>query len=124
MKPAEPIPLPIAWKPSKLTGTSRSAAVTTAFATPEKTALTVRPGVTPLPTASMTARNGVPISTSPTSGAMTSPTTVVTMVPGDSGVPIERNQAAPLARMCGMFERVSTLLTIVGLEPEPAISPG
>ena len=64
---------------------SRFAPAATAFATPEKTAFTVRPGATPLPTASMTARNGVPISTSPTSGAMTSPTTVVTMVPGDSG---------------------------------------
>jgi len=42
------------------------------------------------------------------------------MVPGDSLVPIERNQSAPRARMCGMFDSVSTLLTSVGLGPLPS----
>ena len=91
--------------------------MTTGLATPENTALTVRPCATPLPTASMTARSGVPSSTSPTSGATTSPTTVATIVPGDSAVPIERNQSAPSARMCGTFDSVSTLFTSVGFGP-------
>ncbi len=94
----------------------------TAFATPENTAFTVRPGASPLPTASMTSHNAVPISTSPTSGAITSPTTVVTTVPGDSGVPIDLNQSAPRARMWGTFDRVSTLLTNVGFDPYSANS--
>ncbi len=67
----------------------------TALATPENTAFTLRPGSVPLPTASITARSGVPSSTSPTSGATTSPTTVATIVPGDSAVPIPRNHSAP-----------------------------
>src|SRR6187431_3310364 len=91
----------------------------TGLATPENTALTVRPGAAPLPTASITAPSGVPSSTSPTSGATTSPTTVATTVPGDSAVPIERNQSGPLARMCGTFDSVSTLFTSVGFGPPP-----
>ena len=93
--------------------------MTTGLATPENTALTDRPGVVPLPTASMTSPNSVPSSTSPTSGAMTSPTTVATIVPGDSKVPIERNHSGPRARMCGTLASVSTLLTRVGFGPPP-----
>src|SRR3954454_5476275 len=112
MKPPAPIPEPAAVKPSYDMGTDRS--VTTALATPENTALTDRPAPSPLPTASITSPNGVPNSTSPTSGATTSPTTVATRFPGDSAVPIERNQSAPRARIHGTFDNVSTLFTRVG----------
>src|SRR3954462_13904170 len=114
MKPPAPIPEPAAVKPSYDIGTDRS--VTTGLATPENTALTERPAPRPLPTASITSPNGVPNSTSPTSGATTSPTTVATKFPGDSGVPIERNQSAPRARMCGTLDSVSTLFTKVGFD--------
>ena len=67
------------------------------------------------PDASSTALNGVPHSTSSTPQRCTSPTIVTITVPGDSGVPIERNQLAPFARMCAAAASVSTLSTTVGL---------
>src|SRR5436853_34583 len=109
MNPAAPIADPTAAKPSYDNGTCRS--VTTGFDTPEKTAFTVRPSPTPLPTAVITSPSVVPSSTSPTSGATTSPTTVQTTLPGDSGVPSVRCQSAPRTRIHGMLHRVSTLLT-------------
>ena len=95
--------------------------VTNGAATPGSTAFTVRPAPTPEPTASITSPSGVPSSTSPTSGAMTSPTTVQMMVPGDSGVPRERNQSTPRARIVGTLLSVSTLLTSVGLAVGPSL---
>jgi hypothetical protein len=57
-------------------------------------------------------------------GWRTSPDSVKTIVPGESSVPNPRNQSAPLARMCGTFDSVSTLLTAVGLgEPGDRKSP-
>src|SRR5581483_8058623 len=78
----------------------------------------------PEPTASMTAESGVPSSISPTSGATTSPTTVTTMVPGDSAVPMLRNQSAPLAMMWGTLLSVSALLTRVGFDSARPRRPG
>ena len=57
----------------------------------------------------------MPSSISPTKGAATSPTTVATVVPGDSAVPIDRNQSAPSRTMRGTWASVSTLFTSVGL---------
>src|SRR4051794_21463216 len=99
-------------KPSYDTGTVMS--VTNGAATPGSTAFTERSAPTPDPTASITSPSGVPSSTSPTSGATTSPVTVHTMVPGDSAVPRDRNHSAPRARIAGTLLRVSTLLTSVG----------
>src|SRR5688500_13722822 len=124
VNPAAPMPLPIAWHPPAVVGTSIGPPVTTAFARPENTALTSSPGAVPLPTAALTSRSGVLSSTAPTSGATTSPTTVVTTIPGDSAVPIDRNHSAPLARMWGTFDRVSTLLTRVGFGPPVASERG
>ncbi len=39
---------------------------------------------------------------------------VQTIVPGDSGVPTERNQSAPSAMIAGTLANVSTLLARVG----------
>src|SRR5437762_602439 len=112
-KPHEPMPDRTAWKPSYDMGMLMS--VTTAFATPDNTALIVRPGATPPPTMSMTSPNGVPSSTSATPGRTTSPVTVHTTLPGDSAVPIDRCQSAPCSRIHGTLDSVSTLLTRVGL---------
>src|SRR3954449_3227556 len=111
MNPPAPMPDPAAAKPSYDSGVDRS--VTTRLATPENTAFTVRPSPTPLPTASITSPSGVPSSISPTSGAITSPTTVHTRLPGDCAVPRERYQSAPRVMIHGTFDRVSTLLTSV-----------
>ena len=64
----------------------------------------------------MSSMSGVPISTSTTVGVTTSPTTVQTIGPGDSSVPIDRYHSGPRARMCGTLDNVSTLLTSVGLD--------
>src|SRR5690349_10507382 len=105
-------------KPSYDTGMLMS--VTNGAATPGSTAFTDRPAPTPEPTTSITSPSGVPSSTSPTSGATTSPATVHTIVPGDSGVPRERNQSTPRARIAGTLLSVSTLLTSVGLAVGPS----
>ena len=63
----------------------------------------------------MSSMSGVPISTSTTVGRTTSPTTVQTIGPGDSSVPIDRYHSGPRARMWGTLASVSTLLTSVGL---------
>lgn len=97
--------------------------MTTALATPENTALIERPSGMPLPTASMTARSGVPSSTSPTSGATTSPTTVATVLPGDAAVLMVRNHSAPRTSRWATVTRVSTLFTSVGLGPLRPASP-
>src|SRR3954468_16409202 len=86
----------------------------TGLATPEKQPShdrAVSPGP---PAAAMTSAKAVPMSTSTTQGTATSPTTVQMSMPGDSAVPIERNQSAPRARMNGTLASVSTLLTAVG----------
>src|SRR3954468_24237292 len=113
MKPHEPMPERAVWNPSYDMGMVMS--VTAALATPDSTALTVRPGATPPPTVSMTSPSGVPSSTSATPGLTTSPVTVHTTLPGDSGVPIDRCQSAPCSMIHGTFDSVSTLLTSVGL---------
>ena len=41
------------------------------------------------------------------------------VVPGLFSVPNERNQLAPFATMCGTWEKVSTLLTVVGIPNAP-----
>src|SRR4029450_267135 len=64
----------------------------------------------------MTSPRGVPISTSPTPGRTTSPTTVATMHPGDSAVPSDRCHSGPRASTWVAETSVSTLLTTVGLE--------
>ena len=61
----------------------------------------MEPSATPPPTESITSPSGVPSSISLTPGLTTSPTTVHTCVPGDSSVPIERNQSAPRRRIVG-----------------------
>src|SRR5262245_5476004 len=116
MKPAAPMPLPMAWNPSYDSATSRSAAGTTGLVTPENTALISRPGGGPPDSSSITWRKGVPSSTSSTAALRTSPTTVATTWPGDPAVPIVRYQAAPRARMSGTLAIVSMLLTSVGLD--------
>ena len=73
-----------------------------------------RPGATPPPTSSITSRSRLPIATSPTPGRSTSPVTVTTIVPGDSGVPTDRNQPAPFSMIAGTFASVSTLFARTG----------
>src|SRR5919106_2107283 len=87
----------------------------TGLATPEKTAFQLRPGSGPPAGPLSRAERRVPISTSATTGRATSPTTVATTVPGDGGVPMVRNHSGPRARIHGTLERVSALLTSVGL---------
>ena len=93
---------------------SKALAGSTGLETPENAAFSVRFGSAP-PHQSMTSASGVPSSTSWTPGTHTSPTTVTTTVPADSGVPIERYHVAPRARMWAAAANVSTLLTSVGL---------
>jgi hypothetical protein len=66
---------------------------------------------------SMTCHSGVPMATSPTRWRLTSLVKVHTTVPGDSGVPVERNHSAPWATMSGTLAIVSTLLTNAGPAP-------
>src|SRR5882762_5697260 len=87
----------------------------TGLATPEKTAFHVRPGRGPPAGPLRKVESRVPISTSVTTGWATSPTTVATMVPGDDAVPMVRNHCGPRARIQGTLDRVSALLTSVGL---------
>ena len=49
----------------------------------------------------------------------TLPTSENTLVPGESSVPIPRNQSAPLSMIRGTFAKVSTLLMIVGQSQSP-----
>ena len=94
--------------------------------TPVSTALTARSSAGPPAICSMASRTVVPMASSPTPGRRTSPVTVHTMVPGDSGVPSSRNQSAPRATMWVTCARVSTLSTRAGgatvSGPGPAIS--
>ncbi len=86
-----------------------------ALATPETTAFTCRPGRGPPPTSSITSRSGVPRGTSPTPWRRVFPVTVHTIVPGDSSVPMVRNQAGPRATMRATLASVSVLLTSAGV---------
>lgn len=70
----------------------------------------------------MSTRKGVPISTSTSPGKRTCPRIVYTLVPGQVGVPKERNQAAPRRRMSGTLARVSTLFTTVGFPQRPWVT--
>src|SRR5256885_5231672 len=87
----------------------------TGLATREKAAFQVRPGSGPPAGPFSRAERRVPISTSATTGRLTSPATVATTVPGDDGVPIVRNHSGPRARIQGTLDSVSALLTSVGL---------
>src|SRR2546423_12585184 len=87
----------------------------TGLAAPENTAFQVRPGSGPPAGPWRRAESRVPISTSVTTGRATSPTTVASTVPGDDGVPSVRNHWGPRARIQGTLDRVSALLTRVGL---------
>src|SRR5687767_14383586 len=115
MKPAAPRPVPQAVKSSYVIGRSKRDGSTTGLATPENTAFHVRPDSGPPAGPRRRAERRVPISTSATTGLATSPTTVATTVPGDDGVPSVRNHWGPRARIHGTLERVSALLTSVGL---------
>jgi len=56
----------------------------------------------------------VPIGTSKLPGRWTCPVTEKTLVPPLLGLPISRNQRAPLRRMVGTEARDSVLLIVVG----------
>src|SRR5262245_18983344 len=114
MKPAAPRPDPAAAIASYVSGVSNLAAGSTALATPDTAATSRWPATGPPPTSSMTRCNDVPIGTSPTASRIVAPVIVHTIVPGDSGVPTDRNQSGPCTRMPGMLAMVSVLLTSVG----------
>ena len=62
----------------------------------------------------MTSRSGVPICTSPTPWRWVRPVIVHTIVPGDSSVPMVRNQSGPRPTMRATLASVSVLLTRAG----------
>ena len=62
---------------------------------------------------------GVPIGTSNTPGAVTSPLTPTNFIPADPLRPDGLYQSTPFTRICGTKAKVSTLLTTVGLPQRP-----
>ena len=88
----------------------------TPLATPDSTALIVRPGLGPPATRSIASPNGAPSSSSATPACCTSPTTVAIATPGDWAVPMLRYQSAPRPRIGTTLASVSTLFTSVGFE--------
>ncbi len=100
--------------------------MSTGFDTPENTALHRAARGAGRRTRSMTSRSGgAHLDLDARRRGATSPDTVQITLPGDSRVPIERNQSGPRATMWVTVASVSTLFTSVGLAvagPPPAAS--
>src|SRR5437763_14358832 len=88
----------------------------TPLATPDSTALIVRPDLGPPATRSITLPSGSPSSSSATPACCTSPTTVAIATPGDWAVPMVLYQSEPRPRIGTTLASVSTLFTSVGFE--------
>ncbi len=101
-------------------GTSSMLAGSTGIETPPGiTAFTLRPSGGPPACSKTISSSGVPSGSSKRPGRTTCPETPNIVVPGLFSVPKPRNQSAPLPTMCGTWEKVSTLFTVVGMPKAP-----
>ena len=118
--PPEPMIEPILAREIKSTFVSKSSSgIQPPDGPPVWTAFTFLLSGIPPPISKTISLIVMPIGTSTSPALFTLPTNAKTFVPGESSVPIDLNQSAPLLIIAAIFANVSTLLSTVGFLNKP-----